>query len=428
MATEAEHGEELNFDSELENAVEAEIGEISPAEDDNADTPIDESQPELTGKDMADLLWRYIREANRYPLLTPEQEKALATRLYETRDPKARDILIKSNLRLVIKIALEFQKFWMKNLLDLIQEGNIGLMHAIAKFDPYRGIKLSYYASFWIKAYVLKFIMDNWKLVKIGTTQSQRKLFYNLRREKEKLRSLGFEPDPKLLAKNLNVQEREVIEMDQRLGGWDLSLDAPLKDGSDEHHKNFLPAVEPDIVDCLEDAKIKQDFREKLEAFKERMNPKELSILKDRLLAEKPATLQEIGDEHNLSRERVRQIEDRLIKKIRAYLKNPSVNPPKAVPEALLKLEAICEELLDPLELEVVSLYYFRFGRRETPISWKQLGNARTIRELNNGPLIRLEAKELLAGAQEKLLACGRISPQFISELPKKFRSFLRSP
>ena len=165
--------------------------------------------------------------------------------------------MITSNLRLVIKIALEFQKYWMKNLLDLIQEGNIGLMHAIKKFDPYRGIKLSYYASFWIKAYILKFIMDNWKLVKIGTTQSQRKLFYNLKREKEKLRALGFEPGPKLLADALNVREEEVIEMDQRLGGWELSLDAPLKEGSDEYHKNFLPTTEPQVEEILAQAELK---------------------------------------------------------------------------------------------------------------------------------------------------------------------------
>ena len=176
-----------------------------------------------------DPLQAYLREANRYNLLTPEEEKSLSIRYRETGDKEAAYKLITSNLRLVIKIALEFQKYWMKNLLDLIQEGNIGLMQAIKKFDPYRGIKLSYYASFWIKAYILKFIMDNWKLVKIGTTQSQRKLFYNLKREKEKLRALGYEPGPKLLAEVLQVREEEVVEMEQRLGGWELSLDAPLR-------------------------------------------------------------------------------------------------------------------------------------------------------------------------------------------------------
>jgi RNA polymerase sigma-32 factor len=268
-----------------------------------------------------DLLQRYIREANRYALLTPDEEKELTRQYHETRDREVGSKLITSNLRLVIKIALEFQKFWMKNLLDLIQEGNIGLMHAIKKFDPFRGIKLSYYASFWIKAYILKFIMDNWKLVKIGTTQSQRKLFYNLRREKEKLRALGFEPGPKLLAANLNVREEEVIEMDQRLGGWELSLDAPLKEGSDEYHKNFLPAMEPQVEEALAEAELKNLFRNKLEEFKKDLNEKELDILNLRLLAEHPLTLQEIGARHQISRERVRQIEDRMIKKLRHFLK-----------------------------------------------------------------------------------------------------------
>ncbi len=269
-----------------------------------------------------DLVQRYIREANRFALLTPEEEKSLSTRFHETGDQEAGSRLITSNLRLVIKIALEFQKYWMKNLLDLIQEGNIGLMHAIKKFDPYRGIKLSYYASFWIKAYILKFIMDNWKLVKIGTTQSQRKLFYNLKREKEKLRALGFEPGPKLLADALNVREEEVIEMDQRLGGWELSLDAPLKEGSDEYHKNFLPTTDPQVEEVLAQAELKDLFRRKLSEFRRELNDKELDILDLRLLAEKPLTLQEIGARHQISRERVRQIEDRLIKRLRQFLKS----------------------------------------------------------------------------------------------------------
>jgi RNA polymerase sigma-32 factor len=269
-----------------------------------------------------DPLQRYIREANRFNLLTPEEEKELTTRYKETGDPELACRLITSNLRLVIKIAMEFQKYWMKNLLDLIQEGNIGLMQAIKKYDPYRGIKLSYYASFWIKAYILKFIMDNWKLVKIGTTQSQRKLFYNLKREKEKLRALGFEPGPKLLAEILQVREEEVIEMEQRLGGWELSLDAPLREGSEEYHKNFLPAIEPRVEEVLADAELKELFRKKLAEFRQELNEKELDILDLRLLAEKPLTLQEIGARHGISRERVRQIEDRLIKKLRHFLKS----------------------------------------------------------------------------------------------------------
>ena len=305
----AEYPEELTEILEPEVAAEEEKEE--PEAEETLPIPAD-----------LDLVQRYIREANRFALLTPEEEKSLSSRFHETGDQEAGSRLITSNLRLVIKIALEFQKYWMKNLLDLIQEGNIGLMHAIRKFDPYRGIKLSYYASFWIKAYILKFIMDNWKLVKIGTTQSQRKLFYNLKREKEKLRALGFEPGPKLLADALNVREEEVIEMDQRLGGWELSLDAPLKEGSDEYHKNFLPTTEPQVEEILAQAELKNLFRQKLSEFRRELNGKELDILDLRLLAEKPLTLQEIGARHHISRERVRQIEDRLIKRLRQFLKS----------------------------------------------------------------------------------------------------------
>jgi RNA polymerase sigma-32 factor len=299
---------ELEYQEDLTEVLEPEVEE----EMEEAALPIPSG---------LDLVQRYIREANKFALLTPEEEKALTTFYHETGDKETAYKLITSNLRLVIKIALEFQKYWMRNLLDLIQEGNIGLMHAIKKFDPYRGIKLSYYASFWIKAYILKFIMDNWKLVKIGTTQSQRKLFYNLRREKEKLRALGFEPGPKLLAEALQVREEEVIEMDQRLGSWELSLDAPLKEGSDEYHKNFLPATEPQVEEILAQTELKELFRQKLGEFRQKLNEKELDILDLRLLAEKPMTLQEIGARHHISRERVRQIEDRLIKRLRHFLK-----------------------------------------------------------------------------------------------------------
>ena len=157
-------------------------------------------------------------------LLTREEELELTQAYYETGDPALAAKLVTSNLRLVVKIAMDHQRYWMRNLLDLIQEGNIGLLQAVQKFDPFRGIKFSYYASFWIKAYILKFIMDNWRLVRLGTTQAQRKLFYNLRREQEKLQAQGITPGPKLLSTRLGVSEQDVIDMSQRLDGWELSL------------------------------------------------------------------------------------------------------------------------------------------------------------------------------------------------------------
>ena len=189
-----------------------------------------------------DPLQMYLFEIKRYKLLTRDEEIELATRVQEKNDQKAAYRLITSNLRLVVKIAMDFHRYWTKNLLDLIQEGNLGLLQAVRKFDPYRGIKFSYYASFWIKAYMLKFVMDNWKLVKIGTTQSQRKLFFNLAKERDKLIAQGFKPEPRLLAERLDVKEEEVVEMSQRLGGWEVSLSAPIGDDSREAYPVIMIA------------------------------------------------------------------------------------------------------------------------------------------------------------------------------------------
>ncbi|RLB85441.1 MAG: RNA polymerase subunit sigma-70, partial [Deltaproteobacteria bacterium] len=188
--------------------------------------------PEERGVVPYDPLQMYLMEIKKFRLLTREEETELAIRVREHNDQRAAYILITSNLRLVVKIAMDFHRYWTRNLLDLIQEGNVGLVQAVRKFDPYRGIKFSYYASFWIKAYILKFIMDNWKLVKIGTTQSQRKLFFNLAKERDKLIAQGFNPEPRLLAERLDVKEEEVVEMSQRLGGWEVSLSSPVSDDS----------------------------------------------------------------------------------------------------------------------------------------------------------------------------------------------------
>jgi RNA polymerase sigma-32 factor len=267
-----------------------------------------------------DPLKHYLMEIKRYPLLTREEEQRLAIRFKEKGDMDAAYRLITSNLRLVVKIALSFQRHWMRNLMDLIQEGNIGLMQAVKKFDPYRGYKLSYYASFWIKAYIIKFIMDNWKLVKIGTTQAQRKLFFNLRKEKERLLSMGFEPGPKLLAERLDVKESEVIEMDQRLGSWEVSLDAPVKEDSDSDHQSFIPSDEVAADEQLADFERKEILSEKLTSFRTTLPDKERFIFDNRLMTEEPLTLQEIGDIYGISRERVRQIQVRITKKIKTYL------------------------------------------------------------------------------------------------------------
>lgn len=266
-------------------------------------------------------LQRYLWEARQYPLLTREEELELTQAYYETGDPALAAKLVTSNLRLVVKIAMDHQRYWMRNLLDLIQEGNIGLLQAVQKFDPFRGIKFSYYASFWIKAYILKFVMDNWRLVRLGTTQAQRKLFYNLRREQEKLQSQGITPGPKLLSTRLGVSEKDVIDMSQRLDSWELSLDAPVREDSDEAHQSFLTDEEQsDAEDELVNQELRKLFHDELMAVRDTLDDKERDILDRRILAESPMTLNELGEEHGVSRERIRQLQVRLMDKLRDRL------------------------------------------------------------------------------------------------------------
>jgi RNA polymerase sigma-32 factor len=269
-----------------------------------------------------DPLHRYLTEISQYNLLTREEEIKYGKRVQEHGDQEAAYILVTSNLRLVVKIALEFQRVWMQNLLDLIQEGNIGLMQAVNKFDPYKNVKFSYYASFWIKAYILKFIMDNWRLVKIGTTQGQRKLFFKLKKEKQKLIDEGFDPKPKLLSQRLGVSEREIIDMDQRMDGWDVSLDAPLKEGSDTERVDFLSSEAVSAEDQVAKKEMEFLLHEKILKFKKQMTPREEEIFDLRIFSDHPVTLQEIGDRYGISRERVRQVEKNIIKKMREYFKD----------------------------------------------------------------------------------------------------------
>ncbi len=210
----------------------------------------------------------------------------------------------------------------MQNFLDLIQEGNVGLVQAVKKFDPYRGVKFSYYAAYWIRAYILKSIMDNSRLVKIGTTQAQRKLFFSLNKEKKLLESQGFKAEPKLLAQRLNVKESEVIEMNQRMNNWDVSLESPVREDGDEEQKSFLPALGPGVEEKVAAEEVRAWMGAILEKMMETLNDKERVILSERLLSDEPLTLQDIADRFAVSRERVRQIEFNLLKKMRTYLEN----------------------------------------------------------------------------------------------------------
>ncbi len=283
--------------------------------------------PQPEDKELApyDPLQRYLMEIRKYKLLSREEEKELAIRARKG-DKQAAYRLVTSNLRLVVKIALEYNRYWTRSLLDLIQEGNIGLLQAVKKFDPYRGIKFSYYASFWIRAYILKYIMDNWKLVKVGTTQAQRKLFYNLAKEREKLMSQGIIPETKLLAERLDVKEKEVEEMTQRMEGWEVSLDVGINDDSRETYGSLLPAPNTDIEKALIDTDRKKILKEKLQEFRKKLSGRDAYIFDNRIMADKPLTLQKIADKYNISKERVRQLEERLINRLNEFFKEQIPN------------------------------------------------------------------------------------------------------
>jgi RNA polymerase sigma-32 factor len=269
-----------------------------------------------------------MAEVARHPVLSREEEHALAVRYQETGDVDAAYKLVASNLRLVVKIAHEYRRTAFQ-LLDLIQEGNMGLMQAVKKYDPWKGVKLSSYAAWWIRAYIIRFVMENWRMVKLGTTQAQRKLFFNLSREREKLLARGIDATPRLLARNLKVEEKDVEEMAARMAGEDVSLDAPVGNGDEDGRQNRLErvadagAAAPD--DRIGDEQLRRVFREKLDAFAETItDEKERFIFEKRLLppeGEAPLTLQEVGDRFRLTRERARQIEAKLTARLREWLK-----------------------------------------------------------------------------------------------------------
>ncbi|MCA2978245.1 MAG: RNA polymerase factor sigma-32 [Myxococcaceae bacterium] len=316
----AAEAEDLDEQAE---AAEPEVGEPEPAELEAE--PVDETAlvPTVSRTRLAkgDPLAAYMAEVTRHPLLTREQEVELSRRYRDTGDVRAAYTLVASNLRLVVKLAHEYHRNPL-SLLDLVQEGNIGLMQAVKKFDPERGVKLSSYAAWWIRAYILRYIMDNWKMVKLGTTEAQRKLFFKLRQEQERLSKQGIEVTPRLLAERLNVTEQDVVEMDQRLGNDEVSIDAPLNADDDRESRadRLLPASGPAADDTLANAELRGLFRDKLQDFAKHLNEKERFIFEKRLVADEPMTLQDIGAQYGVSRERARQIEAALIGRMRKYM------------------------------------------------------------------------------------------------------------
>ncbi len=265
----------------------------------------------------------YLRQISRYKLLTKEQEQELVNSFLESGDINIAKKLVLANLRLVVKIAMEYRSAW-QNVMDLIQEGNIGLMKAVSKYNPQKGAKLSYYASWWIRSYILKFILDNFGLIKIGTTNEKKALFFNLMREKAKLELAGKKADALALSKTLNVSPESINAMFTQLeGSKGISLDTPIddqKNGSKSSLHDILSSREVGPEDAAALSQELKILTDNLIGFLEELSDRDKEIFKKRLLNEVPPSLQELADKYGVSRERIRQIEERLLKNLKVYM------------------------------------------------------------------------------------------------------------
>ena len=287
-----------------------------------------EGDPDERGLARFDALQAYMREVQRHPLLSADEEHKLAVQYQKSQqggsvgDREVAARLVTANLRLVVKIAYEYRRAY-RNMMDLVQEGNIGLMQAVKRYDPYRGVKLSSYAAWWIRAYMLRFILNNWRLVKVGTTQAQRKLFFNLNKEKARLTAMGIEPSHAEIAKRLNVAESEVTEMDRRLARADASLDATVNeaDGRSTTRLELMPSSNATPDQIAEGSEFSELLHAQLDQFRTTLSGKDIDIFDKRVVADEPLTLQELGDQFGVSRERVRQLESRLMGKLREHLR-----------------------------------------------------------------------------------------------------------
>lgn len=277
------------------------------------DSDLDSTSKALAPSDPVQM---YLAELRKYPLLSKEQEFALAKKYYETHDPTAAQALVTANLRFVVKVAAEYSKFGAR-MIDLIQEGNMGLMHAVRDFNPYKGVRLITYAVWWIRGYIQEYMMKQYSMVKIGTTQNQKKLYYQLQKQKKALDAMGEVPDMKLIASKMGIPEEEVIEMNQRMSGRDVSLDQPLDDESSFSLKDLQRDGGESLDSQLERQEQIQILKEKISEIIPLLNEKEKYILEERILADEPLTLQEIGEKYGTTREAVRQMEVRVINKIK---------------------------------------------------------------------------------------------------------------
>ena len=302
-----------------------------PTSEDVLESLLEPKGPEPTPPDQGKLarldpLRKYLLEISKFEPLTKEEETRLAVLYREQGDEQAAYRLITSNLQLVVKIARLYNRVY-SNAVDLIQEGNIGLMEAVKRFDPYREARLPTYASWWIKAYIIKFILDNFRIVRVGTTNQRRKLLFNLRKEKEKLRLQGIDPTPALIAKRLNVSQEDVREVEKSIEFSDLSLDATVGDGeSSIRYLDTLEATEEMIDENLARGELQDLFNQEIKEFSTTLNDRQKTILYDRLTAESPKTLQKIAAQYGVSREAIRLTEKALVNKIKEHMQEAFKN------------------------------------------------------------------------------------------------------
>jgi RNA polymerase sigma-32 factor len=310
-----------------ESETDSDLSAVIPVPDDSATLPIAPGQ--------VSALTHYMSQLRHHAPISREEEHDLAVQWTEDGDVAAARQLVVSNLRLVVKIAMEYRRAW-TNTLDLIQEGNVGLMEAVQRYDPYQGVKLSSYAVYWIRAYILKYILDNMRSVRLGTTRASRKLFFRLNKEKAALERQGYEVEPKLIAERLDVSEQDVLEMENRLSRPDTYLDAPARRddaGGATIGEGF--ATEGDSAEAqVGDQELRVAFLEQMEAFAADLGERDQRILRERILAEEPRTLANMGEEFGVSRERIRQLEARLVDRLREYMQENLVDfeyyaPPK---------------------------------------------------------------------------------------------------
>ncbi len=272
-----------------------------------------------TAVTRADPLRRYLWEISQYPILSKEEEQELFKKYSENHDPDIARRIIIHNLRLVVKIAMEYYYRVHHPLGDLIQEGNVGLVHAVKKYDRKKGVRFPSYAQYWIRAFLMKFLMDNYSMVKIATTNEDKKLFYNLRKAKEKLKALGLQPTPVLLAEHLQTHPDHVIEMDKRLSQRDTSIDAAIGDDTETTLADSIALAHNSFEEAYIESDMQDQVAEKMKEFRNTLNEREQYIWDKRLVAHEPITLEEIARKYTVSREAIRQQEERLIKKLRLW-------------------------------------------------------------------------------------------------------------